>query len=43
MPEEASTFSDPGPVFSSQIELTLTYWSIKSQLENNPAQMTQVA
>lgn len=43
MPVEASTVSDPELVFSSQIELVPTYWSIKSQLANNPAQTTQVA
>lgn len=43
MPVEASTVSDPELVFSSQIELVPTYWSIKSHLANNPAQTTQVA
>lgn len=32
-----------GVQLSSQVELALTYWSIKSQLANTPAQMTQVS
>lgn len=43
MPEEASTLSSPVPVLNSLVELAPTYWSIKSQLTNTPAQMTQVA
>lgn len=43
MPEETSTLSNPAQVFSSQVELALTYWNIKSQLANTPAQMTQVS